>query len=282
MKIYIPSRGRASYTFLNGAYSPIRWLTPALRKRTVYCVRQDEIEQYRKVLPEEIKIMNVGKPKNLSEKRVIIAENIKAAGEDSFLTCDDDVMLYVRKGSDDWHLRYPEGHEVEWMLSRFDDFLQDYPMVGLSPREGNNRTGAGAFPLIRECTRSMRFYAFRTKDLLEIDSGRLPEMADFDTTLQFLRRGQKNAVLYYWAQGQPGSQHPGGCAAYRTSETHDVVCRKLAELHPGFVTLRQKANKGHQHGFGTRTEVTVQWKKAYESSHGNSVPERLRSLSARS
>lgn len=144
--------------------------------------------------------------------------------------------------------------------------LTEYPMVGISAREGNNYAGTGPAPLIKECTRSMRFYAFRTADFLSIDAGRMPEMADFDTALQFLRRGQKNAVLYYWAQHQPGTQAPGGCEAYRTHATHEAAAKKLAELHPDFVSLRTKTNKSGGE-FGTRTEVTVQWRKAYESAN---------------
>lgn len=266
MKIYIPSRGRASLTFLKGPYTPMRWLTPALRKRAVYCVRSDEVDAYRRVLPDDVEILDTGMQPNLSKKRIVIAKHVLDARERKFMMCDDDIMLYVRKAADDWHLRYAQGEEIEEMLDSVEHLLDQYPMVGISPREGNNRVGAGPFPLIKECTRSMRMYAFRTKDYLNIQANRLSEMADFDTTLQFLRKGMKNAVLYFWAQGQPGSQHKGGCSEYRTSETHDKVCRELASLHPGFVTLRQKQNKGHQQGFGTRTEVIVFWKKAYESS----------------
>ena len=91
-------------------------------------------------------------------------------------------------------------------------------------------------------------------------------MEDFDTTLQLLRKGHRNAVIHYYAQGHTDSQAPGGCSIYRTAETHDTVCRQLQQLHPEFVSLRTKTNRSDQNGFGTRTEVTIQWKRAYESS----------------
>jgi len=267
MKIYIPSRGRGTRAELvTAAYTPFRWLTKDLLRNTILVVRDEEVEAYeRAVYGIDVSIMACGSPKNLSEKRDLIARHVYNKGEKKFLMSDDDVMLYIRKSPTDWHLRYPTKREPEDLIKGMEDLLDQYPMVGLSMREGNNRVGEGPWPLIKECQRSCRFYAFRTADYLSIEPNRLPEMADFDTTLQFLTRGQKNAVIYYWANGQPGSQHKGGCSIYRTSETHDAVCRQLQQLYPSFVSLRQKNNKGHQSGFGTRTEVTVQWKKAYES-----------------
>lgn len=268
MNIYVPSRKRAIYSFLHGAYSVLRWLTPELSQRTYYVVRDEEVDAYKKLLdPHGVKVLACGQPANLSEKRDWIAKSAMYGGEDKFLMCDDDVMLYIRKSADVWNLRYPQPDEVNDLFVELEMLLDFYPMVGLSPREGNNRIGAGDPPLIQECTRSMRMYGFRTDDYLSIEANRLSEMADFDTTLQMLRKGLKNAVLYYWAQGQPGSQYTGGCSIYRTTETHEAICRKLQELHPDYVKLRQKTNKGEQHGFGTRTEVTVQWKKAYNDAN---------------
>lgn len=269
MKIYIPSRGRWSDKFLSSAYHPMRWMPKDLYPRTVFVVRSDEVENYQRTLARfpGVKVLDIGSPANLSRKRVLIAEHAAENDEQTFLMSDDDVMLYIRKSDTEFNLRYPTEDEVQDLLvEKIPDLLTQYPMVGISAREGNNRAGVGPWPLIQECTRSMRFYAFRTWDYLSVDTGRLSEMADFDTTLQLLRSGRKNAVIWFWAQGQPTSQLAGGCSIYRTSETHDAICRKLAEYHPDFVRLRQKENKGHQSGFGTRTEVTISWQKAFRSS----------------
>jgi hypothetical protein len=268
MRIYVPSRGRYDRKFTHGAYSPLRWVKDTeLAERTVYCVRNDEMADYKAALRGTgIRFLNCRNANSLGAKRDMIAKHVQKLGEDKFMMSDDDTMLYIRKSDELWNLRYPEPDEVVSLMKKIEKMLTEYAMVGISPREGNNRHGVGPFPLVDECTRSMRLYAFRTKDYCAIEPNRLKEMADIDTTLQLLRQGKKNAVIYYWAQGQPDSNTDGGCSIYRTAESHDKVCRQLVDLHPGFVTLRQKKNKGDQKGFGTRTEVTVQWKKAYKSS----------------
>jgi len=262
VRIYVPSRGRYSTKFIGGAQSPLRW---APQDRLTYVVRDDEYDRYRRFISTwwpQIEVVACGAPENLSKKRVWIAQFAQSRGEELHMQCDDDVKLYVRKSPDVVNLRDVTAQDVQIMLERVEEALDRYPMVGISAREGNNYAGVGEPPMIKECTRSMRLYAFRTEDLLSIDSGRMPEMADFDTVLQFLERGQKNAVLYYWAQHQPKTQHPGGCAAYRTHATHEAAAYKLSELHPGVIRIVQKENKGGGE-FGTRTEVAVQWQKAW-------------------
>jgi hypothetical protein len=268
MKIYIPSRARFQSKYFTSAYTPMRWLnTPELKARAVYVVRDDEHRNYAHALRDwDVEVLPCGDPPNLSKKRQWIAEYAWSKGEKTFAMSDDDVMLYIRKGPDQFNLRYPLPWEVEkLLLEQIPDLLKEYAQVGVSAREGNNRPGPGEFPMIHECTRSMRFFAFRTEDYLSVDANRLSEMADFDTTLQLLRKGLKNAVLFYWAQGQPGTQIPGGCAVYRTHETHEAVAHRLKAYHPDFVNLVQKKKKSGGE-FGTRTEVMIQWKKAYESS----------------
>lgn len=270
MKIYVPSRGRFESRFLDGIYSPLRWATKNME--LVYVVSDNEASMYQFALARRrigVEVLAVGHPENLSEKRARLAKVIEHRNEPIFCMSDDDLSLYIRKGDDVTNLRYPTPDEVDDLfLNIIPELLVDYAMVGVGAREGNNRIGAGPRPLLTECTRSMRLYAFRTRDYLSIDANRLPEMADFDTTLQFLRRGQKNAVINYYAQNQPQSQLKGGCSIYRTTATHDAVCRRLAELHPEFVKLRQKENLGGGE-YGTRTEVTIAWKKAYEAGYGH-------------
>ena len=117
--------------------------------------------------------------------------------------------------------------------------------------------------LTRFNVRPMRAQGFQTEAFLSFEHGRVRVMEDFDITLQILRAGGSCAVNYYYAQGQRMTNEAGGCSTWRTHEIHEESARRLAELHPGIVSLRQKQNKGDQNGFGTRTEVTIQWKSAW-------------------
>lgn len=89
----------------------------------------------------------------------------------------------------------------------------------------------------------------------------LPVMEDFDVTLQLLRLGYENMVLFEWAWGQPSSNAPGGCSAYRTYEVQKAGAEGLAALHPDYVTPVQKPSKNWR-GFDHRWDVKVRWKAA--------------------
>jgi hypothetical protein len=146
-----------------------------------------------------------------------------------------------------------------WMQSA----LNEHAHVSVSAREGNNRAGVGEAPLVSLNTRTLRVLAYRTEEFLRAEHGRVPVMEDFDVNLQLLRAGHSNACASFWAQGQRMTNEAGGCSTYRTHELHEGAARRLAELHPGLVRLRQKQNKTDREGFGTRTEVTISWKAAY-------------------
>lgn len=90
---------------------------------------------------------------------------------------------------------------------------------------------------------------------------RVPVMEDFDVTLQLLRRGLPNTVLYRWCWDQPGSNLPGGCSLYRSPQVQQQGAETLHQLHPDFVTVVQKEAKNWQ-GFNTRYDVRVAWKRA--------------------
>jgi hypothetical protein len=185
---------------------------------------------------------------------------------------DDDLQFYRRKSVDDWHLaQEPRMDIADEMLKHLERTLEDgYVHCGVSPREGNNRIEK----LALTATRMMRVlcYDFGEMRKLGVKFDRLPVMSDFDMTLQLLRLGRPNHVSFYFAQGQyGGSNTKGGCSAYRTPEMLASAATALASLHPGFVRLVEKESKNWEHKTsgafgGTRTDVTISWKKAYESS----------------
>lgn len=259
MRVFVPSMGRVS-GIPDGPMLDIPETTIVC-----YVVPPDEAGDYRRVLAPWSNAVVLSCPeRGIAATRRWIGEWCRDAGVDRFLMLDDDIRFLVRRGWDTWRLRGTKPHEVVAMLDLVDHLLGDHGHVGISAREGNNRLGEGEpTSVVAENTRTLRALAYRTDDFLSVEHGRVEVMEDFDVNLQLLRRGIPNCNIGYWAQGQKMTNAPGGCSLYRSHEVHERSAHRLAELHPGLVRLRQKENKTDREGFGTRTEVTISWKRAF-------------------
>jgi len=275
MRIYIPSYRRGTAAELSRG--PLTRLPPEDLADTFLVVRPGEVDDYRLAVEQLIEqtgnvqlggvvILDVDPDCiGIGPKREWIGRHALGSGCDRFAMMDDDVDLLVRRGPDDWRLRAQEVSDTRIMLAHIDRLLDRHAMVGVSSREGNNRVGVGDVldeSMVQLNTRIMRIMAVLTETWVGLEHGRVQFMEDFDLTLQMLRRGGTNACLYYYANGQRLTNAPGGCSEARTRETHEASARRLAELHAPHVRLRQKENKTDSDGLGTRTEVTIAWKRA--------------------
>lgn len=260
MKILIPTLGRSHWPRQRTTLShiPDGW-----RGETLLVVQSHEERSYRAVadregvgllvLPAEIR--------TLPPTRTWIRDWLVANGHPKSVQMDDDIQFYTRREDHEWKLRDSRHPDVANMLEWIKQTLDKYAHIGVAGREGHNRVLENS----AECTRYMRLLAYRTDVYALTEPGRMvDDYEDMDTNLQLLRMGFPSLVTYQWAQGQAKTSSPGGCSAYRTNETHDAAARRLADLHPGFVKLRQKNNKTGGE-FGNRTEVTIYWKKAFET-----------------
>jgi hypothetical protein len=190
---------------------------------------------------------------------------------------DDDLDQFATRISETGpKLRQSTETDILEMFEWIEKALDTHAHASISPR-GNNliRDSKGFFvgakPLTLENVRTLRLLAYQTQPFLSVQHGRVPVMEDFDVNLQLLEKGLPNIQSYWWTQDQRQTASPGGCSDYRTHQVHEEGAKKLAELHPNFVKLRQKVNKGkvtHNQEFQTRTEVTIFWKKTYESAKG--------------
>lgn len=261
MRVYIPSRGRADQRIFSGPAGQMTY-----RNEVFYVVSPDEAADYTRALVHygvDAQLLCCDLQPDIARVREWCGLHAASDGLDKFVLCDDDVGFLVRRSADDWRLRGAEPDEVDEMLQWMSVALMVYDHVGVSAREGNNRSGeGGTLELVEPNTRIMRVQGFRTESFLKCEHGRVRVMEDFDIALQILGRGGSNAVSYWWGQGQRKTNDTGGCSEWRTHEVHEESARRLAELHPGLVTLRKKSNIGDRDGFGTRTEVTIQWKEA--------------------
>ena len=186
--------------------------------------------------------------------------------QDDVLCMLDDDMRFFKRREDDRTKFEPGGLTPEqWgaMLRELEAQTgSKFPHVGVSHREGANRNTEDYVMVSRQ----LRVHCYHKPTLKKecIAFGRIPVMEDFDTTLQLLRLGYPNLLLNNYVHDQGGSDVEGGCSTFRTPEVQAEAAEKLAKLHPGFVKVRTIPPKGAW--TYTRKDVTVYWKRAFESS----------------
>jgi hypothetical protein len=246
MELFIPTRGRAA------------------RQETYKRLAQAGI-QAKLVVPEaEASDYNdypiVATPagvQGIGPTRQWIIDNAEG---DHVCMIDDDLSFFYRKQENPALLRDITDFELRAMFSDIDHFLFAHPLVGIASREGANRnTSEWVFN-----TRILRLLAYDVKVLryegIRFDT--IPLMEDFHVALSLLERGHMNLVMNMFAQNNDkGSNSPGGCSTYRTSALQAEAARKLAELHPQFVTVVRKEGWKDME---ERLDVRIQWKQAYE------------------
>jgi hypothetical protein len=260
--VLIPSRGRASLFEREGC--TVQQFSPSQMERVYYFVRPDEFYKYLKWAEQfGFKVIPVTYD-SIGEKRKVMGEWAREQDHPYFFMADDDLKWFQRKSEAVTSLVPCEADDIDdmWEIAEHALLTADcIATVGISAREGNNRFGPGPRSLLVGNTRVYRAGLFRTEAFLSVQHARLKYFEDFDVQLQLLENGFENRLLAYYAQDQRGTNAKGGCSIERTHLNHEEAAKGLHELHPNVVSLRQKANKTGG-AFGTRTEVTVQWKKA--------------------
>lgn len=256
MDILIPTLGRAhrQITFQN---------LPQKIREHVYLVVQLEDYKKHKLAYDHITDRIIVLPPHINtiaQTRAWIMDT--PAFSDTVIMLDDDLVFSARREDEPTKFRSMEKEDYGAMFYDLSELIERYPMGGVSHREGANRNTEEILPF----GRSMRVLGFNRPMIKElgIEFGRIELMEDFDVTLQLLRKGFPNPILNMWVHNQGGSDTSGGCSTFRTPELQAECANKLAELHPGFVKVVEKSTKTSWGG-GTRTDVTVYWKRAFQS-----------------
>ena len=196
----------------------------------------------------------------ISPTRQHILENV--GGNRLLCMVDDDLRFFKRRDDQRDKLREIQPSELRDAFAEMGHYLDlDYQHAGFAAREGANRnTGEFMFH-----TRMMRVLGYNRNWVLQRDLrfDRTSFMQDFDMHLQILRAGGKSILLNNYAHNQGSSNAPGGCSKTRTMEKLAEAAHTLQSLHPKFVRLSERETKTAWGG-GTRTDVTVSWKKAFE------------------
>lgn len=201
----------------------------------------------------------------ISPTRQHILENV---GNDRLLyMVDDDLRFFKRRDDQRDKLREITPGELQAAFLEMGDWLASgFKHAGFAAREGANRNTQE----FMYHTRMMRVLGYDRNWLVQnqLRFDRTPFMQDFDMHLQILRAGGDSILLNNYAHNQGSSNAPGGCSTTRTMEKLAEAAQTLQSLHPEFVRLSERETKTAWGG-GTRTDVTVSWKKAYEEGQKN-------------
>jgi len=237
------------------------------KDRTKFVVQSHESEKYPKeydllILPDNITTIN-------KTREYVIKNN----SDKKFGLFDDDLLFTRTRGTNEQgasNLPMTERDFEDLEKTICDWFDSGYHHCGLDAvwnpptRDKLYKTNS------RICMNV--FFDGHNIPIKDIDFSRLLFSSDFDVTLQLLRLGKQNRVSLKYRVGQNSTQSKGGCAEYRTIETHNDCMRKLAEYHKGFVELYEKLETGSGEWKGMKKlAAKISWKKAYQSSQVNNL-----------
>jgi hypothetical protein len=120
---------------------------------------------------------------------------------------------------------------------------------------------------MRDCQRVMTNCYYNGPEIpKDLEWTRVAAAEDFDVNLQLLSRGFKNRLSAKYMVNCSETNAAGGCSVWRTLDVHNDAQRKLAELWPDFVVLKEKTVKYGSWKGQTKLTTTIYHKKAYNSS----------------
>lgn len=261
MRIYIPTRDRVRQRTVERLSAKVH----DTYKTTLVCSLADA----RKLGAYENKVdILVTKADGIAATRQFILDTAEKRGEIVVLMLDDDLPTWCQREpqpedtGEDAKYHKATDKEVEAGLRDFAKVMGKYAHGSIGHRLFCQR-----HPELYYNARMLRALAYNLPMVREAGAKfRLQVMEDFDMQLQLLTKGYSNVVYNKLVQDQYGNNVDGGCAAYRTADVQAKAARDLAERWPDFVTVTTRAPKREWGGMAERTDVKVQFAKAFKSS----------------
>lgn len=251
MKIIIPTKGRVTSQFT------LKNLPPELHADVILVAPEKEGWRHKANFPNVEFLAQPDPAMGIAEKRKWIVESL---GFEKLVMLDDDLRfsqrrlddtsLFVKATMDETRTAFRELREV---------LSEDVPHAGFSARGGgiNAQAQEGGWQAGK---RMMYVLGYHTPTVLaNAEFGRVPTHEDMDICLQLLTKGLKNLVNFSFVVDQKFGS-PGGCTDERTVESNNVDVLTLAQLHPGYVRVVEKAYLTSV----SRLEVVCQWKKCLQ------------------
>lgn len=175
-----------------------------------------------------------------------VMQRIADSDDSRKVVLDDDMHLIRRR--DPNSISQKDGaatdEDVSELWGRISEwFDKGYVHGGISYRQTNHYCVESFKTNTRVCG-----LTFFDSDVLAAERVRfdaVQERSDFHVTISLLELGYPNVCDYEFAAGQyqSGTNAPGGCSRYRTPEFLEQQASRLAELHPGVVSLVYKSRK---------------------------------------
>jgi hypothetical protein len=250
MQIIIPTRGRINQQLT------LSCLPPELRKRTtLVCPKAEAVPLA--CCWDDVEVVVQPDPEwTIARKRAWIMRECLRNGYDKIIMLDDDLSFATRISENGTRLRPIHGEELIPEFQHIEDKLgPEFPHVGFGTRQFNNNVKSG-WKIPGRMQYSLGYYLPTV--VKECELGGIETREDMDITLQLLRKGYPNAVLQTTVNDQRKYDAPGGATNERTIERSNDDAHKLARLHPGYVSVVEKAYKASV----PRKEVICQWQKA--------------------
>lgn len=254
MRIIIPTRGRT-----NGQLT-LSWLPKELREHTtLVCPKREHFTLTADLYRGEEVVIQPDPTWKIAAKRQWIMEEWARRGYEKIIMLDDDLRFSTRISETDWHLRESKGKELIPEFERIENRLgEEFPHAGFGPRQGNDRLKDVGWHSPGKMCYTLGYYL--PVVLKEVELNRIDTREDMDVTLQLLRKGYPDAIWNTTVVDQRKYDAPGGASSERTVESSDADAERLAQLHPGYVSVTYRKYEASK----KRKEVICQWQKAYE------------------
>jgi hypothetical protein len=182
---------------------------------------------------------------------------IEHADDVKVLMLDDDLNQWsVRPDREEGRYVMASRENIFHGLQELSWLLVDYAHAGIGARLYSNMQA----PLVAN-GRITRAWGLRADVLLEHKLKFTCPVDDLEMTIQLLRAGYANMVMYALVQDQGISQAPGGASTYRTLEYHNACHEQINRWHPAYTRLVEKTTKGGWFDGKPRKEVVISWAK---------------------
>lgn len=264
IEIFIPSRSRWERS------KTMESLQRAGIRDFKVVVPADQAKRYRPLVTKHRGEILACPVNGISATRHWIGQQVEGK---KFIMLDDDLIFYFRAVAGP-RLQSMSQHDPVWMrrmLGTVEFVLNRYAHAAISHRGGVQHR---PYPYDL-CARPVRALAYRKKEFLECEHGRVDIMEDFDITLQLFAKGYQNCLITKYSQDHQQTQYKGGCSDYRTHALHAKNVATMKRLHPDFVRLKKMKNTTGG-AFGYRLEGTFYWKKAWEYTMSRLIGENVK------